>query len=297
MAHQDVIFPHASSGELPIVRSIGFADLVDALKKGLDDFRAMPTHVIFICLLYPIVGLALGRVTFGYNIIPLFYPLAAGFALVGPIAAIGLYELSRRRELGLDTSWSHAFDVIYSPSFGAIVALGLVLMIIFGVWIAVAHAIYIANFGYQEPNSLIGFASDVLTTPHGHNLIIVGNLVGFVFAVISMALSVVSFPLLLDRNVGVTAAALTSVRAVIKNPITMAAWGLIVATLLLIGSLPLFFGLAIVMPILGHSTWHLYGKLVEADEHERLEYQPRARRERYAADFPAALFPWGRKQR
>ena len=291
MATHDVITPCEATGELPVVRSIGPADLKDALAKGLDDFRAMPTHAVFLSLFYPIVGLALGRAMLGYDVIPLLYPLAAGFALIGPLAAIGLYELSRRRALGLDTSWRHAFDVIHSPSFGAIVALGVLLMIVFGVWLAIAHAIYIANFGYHEPTSLTTFARQVLTTPEGHNLIIVGNVVGFLFAVLALSLSVVSFPLMLDRNVGVTVAALTSVRAVLKNPITMALWGLIVAGALVIGSLPFLLGLAVVMPVLGHATWHLYGKVVEPDLSPRPEYRPRPKAPRYAADFPAALFP------
>jgi uncharacterized membrane protein len=122
-------------------------------------------------------------------------------------------------------------------------------------------------------------------------LIIVGNLVGFLFAVLVLTISVVSFPLLLDRDVGVVEAVLTSVRAVADNPVTMAAWGLIVAVLLLIGSLPLFLGLAVVVPVLGHSTWHLYRKAVEPDLGPRHQYlRPAATRRRYAAQFPASLF-------
>src|SRR5262249_46783256 len=183
-----------------------------------DDFWAMPTHVVFLSLMYPVVGLLLGRATLGYDLVPLLYPLASGFALIGPFAAIGLYELSRRRERGLDTSWRHAFDVVHSPSLGAILALGLLLVVIFAIWLAVAHAIYIANFGSGEPPPLPTFVSQVLPTPQGHNLILVGNGVGFLFAVLAFALSVVSFPLLLDRHIGVAAAAVTSVRAVLKNP-------------------------------------------------------------------------------
>ena len=133
MARADVILPAEPASELPVVRSIGIGDLRDALRKGLDDFRAMPTHVVFLCLIYPIVGLALGRAAFGADVVPLLYPLASGFALIGPFAAIGLYELSRRREQGLDTSWKHAFDIVHSPSIWAIVGLGLLLLAIFAV--------------------------------------------------------------------------------------------------------------------------------------------------------------------
>ena len=298
MAHADVILPTQPARGLPVVRSIGLGDLGYALTKGLEDFRAMPTHVIFLSLIYPIAGIALWRATLGYDVVPLLYPLAAGFALIGPFAAIGLYELSRRRELGLDTSWKHAFDIIHSPSIWALAGLGLLLLAIFGVWLAVANGIYVANFGYRQPTTLAEFANMILDTPEGHRLIVVGNAVGFLFAVLAFALSVVSFPLLLDRNVGVPVAIATSVRAILRNPVTMILWGLIVAVGLLVGSLPFFLGLAVVMPVLGHATWHLYRRVVEPDSSPRPEYQPRPKGQRYAADFPSSLFaPITRKDR
>ena len=131
MAHQDVLNAADATPALPRIRTIGPADIKDALAKGLDDFRAMPSHAVFISLLYPVVGLILGGLSLGYDVVPLLFPLAAGFALLGPFAAIGLYEFSRRREQGLDTSWQHAFDIVHSPSFGGIVALGLLLVAIF----------------------------------------------------------------------------------------------------------------------------------------------------------------------
>lgn len=290
MVEHDVITASEPTRELPIVRSIGPADLKDALMKGLDDFWAMPTHVVFISLIYPIFAVVLGAVTLENNFAPDLFPFAAGFPLIGPFAAIGLYELSRRRELGLDTSWKHAFDVVHSKSLGSIVVLGLLLSAIFIVWVAIARAIYVANFGYEEVTSLTAFAHDLLSTKQGHNLIVVGNFVGFLFALLAFSLTVVSFPLLLDRNVGVVAAALTSVRVVLTNPIAMALWGLIVACSLLVGFLAFLFGLALVMPVLGHSTWHLYRKVVVPDMSPRPKYEPQPEVRRYAADFPAVLF-------
>ena len=292
MGFSHILFGAGTRPAQPVVRKIGLADLRDALAKGADDFYAMPTHAIFLCIIYPIVGFALARLAFGYSILPLLYPLASGFALVGPIAALGLYELSRRREAGLETSATRAFDVFESSSVGAVAALGILLLIIFLIWVAVANAIYVANFGYASPPSIKAFLNDVLTTRPGWNLIIVGNGVGLLFAILVLTTSVVSFPLLLDRDVGAAVALLTSIRAVAHNPLTMMVWGLIVAALLVIGSLPLFFGLTVVMPVLGHATWHLYRKVVEPQAGLPPTLPEERKERRYAADFPTVLFPW-----
>ena len=290
MAHQHVLMGAESNRARPIVRTIGLREIKNALAEGIADFSAMPSHAVFLCLIYPIVGVLLARLTLGYEVLPLLFPLAAGFTLLGPFAAIGLYELSRRREHGLDASWQDAFDVLRSPSRGAIAALGLLLLTIFVIWIAVAQAIYVAYFGYEPAASIPHFLDQVFTTPAGRMLMIVGNLVGFLFALGVLTISVISFPLLLDRDVGAVEAVLTSVRVVATNPLMMAIWGLIVAGLLLIGSLPLFFGLAVVVPVLGHSTWHLYRKVVEPDPNPHQVLPRPARSRHYAAQFPAALF-------
>ncbi|MBM3530300.1 MAG: DUF2189 domain-containing protein [Alphaproteobacteria bacterium] len=276
---------------LPRVRRVVPRDLWDALAKGVDDFKAMPTHAVFLCVIYPIAGLVIARAALGYNVLPLIYPLAAGFALVGPLAAIGVYELSRRREQGLDFDWSHAFDLLHAASFRAILALALFLLALFGLWIGAAHAIYVFYFGYAEPASMESFVRDVLTTEAGHGLIVTGNLVGFLFALGAFVVSVVSFPLLIDRNISATAAAATSIKVVLRNPLTMALWGLTVACMLLVASLPLFVGLAVAIPVLGHATWHLYRKAVVADLPPREPHEYERKGRRYAADFPAALFP------
>jgi uncharacterized membrane protein len=199
--------------------------------------------------------------------------------------------MSRQRELGLEVSWRDAFGARRLRSTDGIIALGLLLLVIFIFWIAVAEGIYIANFGYGATASIPDFIRQIFTTPAGWTLIIVGNGVGFLFAAAVLTISVVSFPLLLDRDVGAVVAVQTSVRAVLRNPWTVAVWGLIVAALLVIGSLPFFIGLAVILPVLGHSSWHLYRKLVEPDPRPRPEnpsHPPRQRR--YAAQFPAALF-------
>ena len=279
-----------------VVRKVRLSDLLDALRLGWEDFKAIPTHAVVLCVIYPVIGFVLFRLVLGYSVLPLLFPLAAGFTLIGPFAALGLYELSRRRERGEEATAWHAVHVLSAPSFGAILGLGTFLFALFVTWIATADGIYIATFGYTPAASIPDFARRVLTTPEGWSLIIIGCGVGFLFAVVALCVSVVSFPLMLDRHATAIDAIRTSWQAVMQNPFTMAAWGLIVAVLLAVGSLPFFVGLAVILPVLGHATWHLYRKVVEPVPNLPQE-QPRLQiGHRYAADFPASLFPWSREK-
>ena len=279
----------------PVIRTIGLPELHRALQRGWEDFKAVPSHAIILCIIYPVLGLMLARAVHGYSVLPLLFPLAAGFALLGPFAALGLYEMSRRRERGEPATAWDALEVVRSPSFGAILGLGVLLLALFVTWVATAQAIYIAAFGYAGATGISDFADRVLTTPQGWWLIVVGCGVGFLFALVALCISVVSFPLMLDRHAGAGDAMVTSLRAVARNPVPMAVWGLIVAVLLVAGSLPAFLGLAVVIPLLGHATWHLYRETIEPELNPQ-PLPPRAHRERKpAADFPANLFPWRRK--
>ncbi len=246
----------------PAVRRITVSDLQDALREGAKDFGANRTDVVMLCIIYPLAGLILARAASGYELLPLVFPLASGFALLGPLVAVGLYEISRRREQGEKVNWTAAFGVLRAPGFMSIVGLGVMLLVIFAAWIGAAYLIYWATLGSEPPTSVGAFLSDVFGTAAGWAMIIVGCGVGFVFAVVSLAVSVVSFPLALDRNIGVFPAVETSVRAVKSNPRTMAIWGLIVSGSLVAGSIPALVGLIIVLPLLGHATWHLYKKVV-----------------------------------
>ncbi len=247
------------------VRHITTDDVFDALRRGLEDFREKPSHYAFVGLIYPIMGFVLITWSSGGNAVELIYPLITGFALLGPLAAIGLYEISRRREYGLDTSWRHAFDVRFSPALPSILAVAFILLALFLAWVMTAQAIHASLYGDAGPGTLGGFVADVLSTERGWMLILVGNAVGFVFALVVL-LTVIALPLLLDRDVGAYSALETSARAVLSNPGPMLLWGVIVAACLAIGSLPLLAGLIVVVPILGHATWHLYRKLVEAPD-------------------------------
>jgi uncharacterized membrane protein len=260
-----VYFGPEARAATPRVRRIGPSDCFSALKEGLDDFFSMPTYPVFVGLFYAVAGIALFAMTSLGNALHLAFPLAAGFALIGPFVAIGLYEMSRRRERGLAVRGRDAFTVLRSPALPSILAFGLLLLAIFATWIFAAELIYVWLYGPNPPAAASSFFQEVLTTDRGRTLIVVGVLVGFCFAALVLALSVVSFPLMLDRDVGLVPALDASLRVTRANPLAVALWGLIVAVALVLGSLPLFFGLAVVLPVLGHATWRLYRKAIERD--------------------------------
>ena len=248
----------------PAIRRIGVSDILQSLRQGFSDFEAYRSDVIFLCATYAVIGVVLARLAFGSDMLPLLFPLASGFAIVGPLAAVGLYEMSLRREQGVEVGWANAFDVLKAPAIGGIAALGLMLIVLFLVWLLAAWVIFQVTLAPTLPGpvDIETFALAVLLTPPGQEMIVMGISVGFLFALLAMMLSVVSFPLLLDRDTGLDTAIGTSFRAVLANPGPMALWGLIVAALLVAGTALVFVGLMVAVPVLGHSTWHLYRKLI-----------------------------------
>ncbi|MBC9245150.1 DUF2189 domain-containing protein [Paracoccus sp. 11-3] len=246
----------------PRINRIGMADIRTALRLGIEDFAALRSDVISAVVLYPIIGFVLAVWTFNAGQIHLLFPLAAGFPLIGPVAAIGLYEMSRRRERGDATDWRAAFTTLRGRVLGPVLTLGLLLVAIFVLWMIVAHAIWAATLGPASYDSLLDLLRDAFTTNAGWAMIILGFGAGFIFAAVVLCISIVSFPMLIDRPVGVPVALSTSLAFARHNPGMTAIWGLIVALALMLGSVPVFAGLIVVLPVLGHATWHLYRRAV-----------------------------------
>jgi uncharacterized membrane protein len=250
--------------ERPKIRRIDGRDLNWALMEGWRDFKAMRGDLIFLALIYPLVGFIAAAVTLNDRSLPMMFPLVAGISLLGPAVAMGFYELARRREAGLDSSWRHFLDPVRGPNRWQLVILTDVLALLFVGWLASAYLIYLATLGAgADAHGLSEFARRLFTTPRGWTMIVVGNLVGFAFAAVTLALALVSFPIVIDRSIAADTAMVTSVRAVAENPRAVASWGLRVAVLLALGCLPVFIGLAVVLPVLGYASWHLYTRLIE----------------------------------
>ncbi|MCL6708356.1 DUF2189 domain-containing protein [Pseudomonas sp. R2.Fl] len=249
----------------PAIREIGAREVFAALREGVEDFRASPSHYVFIGLIYPVIGVVLMAWASGANLLPLLFPLLSGFALIGPFAALGLYEISRRRESGLSWTFGDIVAIKHSPALPSILVLGALLTMVFVFWLVAAQQVYIAHFGEEAPASLVAFLGSVLQTSIGRAMMFWGIVIGFGFAAVVLASTVVAFPMLLDRDCGAATAIETSLRATLANPFPVALWGMIVVAMLVIGSIPLLVGLAVTMPVLGHATWHLYRKMVFAE--------------------------------
>lgn len=250
------------NAELPQIRRIDSSDLNWALREGWKDFLDKRGDLIVIGPLYPVLCLVAAVITFNDPLLPLFFPLIAGLSIAGPAIASGFYELARRREEGRDSSWRHFLDPLNGRSRLPLALLTGGLAALFVGWLLVAYAIYAVTFGFDVPMRVGDFLGRLFTTRAGWELIILGNLAGFCFAVATLVFSVVSFPMVVDKPVDAGLAVRTSLAAVRKNPGAVCGWGLRVAALLLLGMIPLAIGLAVVLPWLGYATWHLYTKLV-----------------------------------
>lgn len=263
MAYSNVVNGIDADAEPIRIRRIGVHDLWQSLREGYEDFSARPSFGAFVILIYPLFALLLTLMLQGESLLYLAFPMVAGFTLLGPVVSVALFEMSRRREAGLESSWRAAFGFVHSDRFAPILGLSVVMMLLYVAWLVLAESLYLGLFGADPPATVGEFAERLVTTRAGFGLILYGNVIGLLFAFTTLAISVVAFPLLLDRRVSMLTAIGTSVRAVTSNLYVMLLWGLLVAGLLALGGALFLIGLAAALPILGHATWHLYRKLVE----------------------------------
>ncbi|MHB8285627.1 MAG: DUF2189 domain-containing protein [Caulobacteraceae bacterium] len=250
---------HAAPG----VRKIDRSDLNWALAKGWKDFQEKRGDLILLALIYPLVAFMAAAITYDGRLFAMFFPLVAGLSILGPAVATGFYELARRREAGQDSSWMHFFDPMNGRSRVELVILTGGLAILFAGWLVCAALIYDTTVGRFAPAGPLDFLHRLFTTPEGWAMIVVGNLVGGGFAVATLVLGLTAFPMAVDRPGDPLTAVTTSIRAVEKNPVAVATWGAWVAALLALGCATAFIGLAVVLPVLGYASWHLYTRLVE----------------------------------
>lgn len=248
-------------GNPPLARAntLSRDDLMAALRAGLSDFKAAPVYGLFFAVFYVLGGLALwfGLGAMGQPV--WFIPIAAGFPLFAPFAAVGLYEVSRRLEAGEPLTWAPILGAIKGRGDGQLALMAVTVLIFFGFWIILARGIF-AIFMSQ---SGIGFSSlGLLWSGAGVSMLLIGTVVGAVVALALFAITVISLPMLLDREIDFVTAMITSVEAVRTNPQVMLIWAAMIAALVFVAMLPLFLGLLVVLPVLGHATWHLYRRSI-----------------------------------
>ena len=265
MASQTMTGPRSARKRRIAVRKITDEDLRFSLRQGYEDFGDLRGDLFFAGLIYTVIGLAAVVMTTSAPLMPFFFPVVAGVALLGPVAAVGFYELARRRENGEEVHWFNFIDVRKRPSLDDMSMVAGLLLVIFVGWLLAAGALYALIFGWATPTSLGGFVAMVFTTPKGWALIAAGAVVGAIFGWLVLALSVVSLPMLVDCDLSAAEAVSVSWRASHANKREMVRWGLVVTALLVLGSIPLFVGLAFVLPWLGYSTWHLYTRLIDRE--------------------------------
>ena len=246
----------------PVVRPIAATDIAEALIEGLRDFQALPIYGLAFGALYAAGGIAIILCLTAFGMAYLAYPLAAGFALIGPFVAIGLYEVSRRRETGQPVSFGAIWSTIRSRS--EIGWMAFVTLFVFVTWMYQVWLLISLLLGpHTSFSTLQEFITVVLTTKEGLLFLAIGNAVGALLSLILFSLTVVSFPLLLEREVDFVTAMVTSVRAVVTSPLPMIGWAAVIVMLLIVSALPYFLGLVVTVPVLGHATWHLYRRIVE----------------------------------
>lgn len=247
---------------MPRVNAVSLGDLRGSLLRGLGDFARAPMFGLFFAAIFVVIGLMVVLSLTAWHMPWLIYPFAIGFPLIGPFAAVGLYQVSREFEQGRRPTWRGVFSVIWQQRRRELGWMAFVVLFVFWVWMYQVRLLMALMLGQLSFSSFEGFVSATLTTNEGLVFLFVGHLVGGALALLLFSITVVSMPLLLERDIDVVTAMITSIKAVATSPVVMLGWGLVVTAAVVAGCLPFFLGLLIVLPVLGHTTWHIYRKAV-----------------------------------
>ncbi len=258
----EVTEPAPQPYQMPQVRPIGFRDLKEVLALGWRDFWQAPLFGVFFGGVYTLGGILIAYVLIQLKISMLVFPMVFGFALIGPFIATGLYEISRRLEKNVPLTWGDILGVVWHQHRRELGWMAFVMLFIFWIWMYQSRTLVAVFFGTKGFATMQGFIEAVFTTSNGLIFLLVGHMVGAAISMVLFTLTVVSCPILLEREIDFVTAMITSVRAVTTSPIVMLSWGVFVVLAVILSAVPAFLGLLIVLPVLGHATWHLYRRVV-----------------------------------
>ena len=247
---------------MPVVRPVGFDDIRSALVAGLSDFARAPLFGLFFGGLYAAGGIFIVFAATRLHMPWMIYPLAIGFPLIGPFVAVGLYDVSRKLEAGRPLVWREVLTVVLAQRKRELSWMAFVMLFVLWIWMYQIRLLLALFLGFKSFLSFDAFVHILVATPEGLAFLAVGHVVGAFLALALYSITVVSVPLLLERNIDFVTAMITSVSAVFTSPVPMLAWGVVVTLLLIAACIPFFLGLLIVLPVLGHATWHLYRRIV-----------------------------------
>jgi len=250
--------------KLPKVQTVTASDVRAALKAGVQDFVRAPQFGLFFGGIYALGGLFILACLYVFDMPWMIIPVAIGFPLVGPFVAVGLYEVSRRRAAGTPVTWREVLFVVLQQHRRELGWMCFVVLFVFWIWIYQVRILLAIFLGYSNFSSIWDFLEIITTTTEGLGFIGVGTLVGGFLSLVLFSATVIAMPLLLDREVDFISAMIVSFKTVLSNPMTMIGWAIVIVVLTVLALLPAFLGLFIILPILGHTTWHLYTRAIEA---------------------------------
>ena len=251
---------------MPNINTVTAGDVSASLKAGFSDFLARPVMSGFFGLFYAVFGILFvwGLVWLGK--IWMIIPAAIAFPLVAPFACAGLYEMSRRLQKGGSFGWSDILTVMANQRKREMGWMAFVTLFVLWVWFYQFRIVLVIVLQDSSFSDLDGFFNTVLFTPEGWTFLAIGTCIGAFLSAVLFTVTVVAMPMLLDRDIDFVSAMLTSIRVVTENPVVMLTWAVIITITMLLSLVPAFLGLIFTLPILGHTTWHLYQRAVSPAE-------------------------------